>query len=154
MADADTEKLRQQVLAYLADHHVMTLATQGEDGVWAAAVFYANDGFDVIFLSAAHTRHAENVAHNEQVAVTIQEDYRDWAEIKGVQCAGVVSLLTGIEQATAVALYLQKFSFLQHAPPPIRAALDKINWYRLRPQLLYFIDNSKGFGHRDEVPLP
>jgi uncharacterized protein len=154
MVDNDSLDLHQQVLAYLADHHVMTLATTGEAGVWAAAVFYASAGFDFIFLSAAHTRHAQNLTLNGQVAVTVQEDYRDWAEIKGIQGAGVVSLLSGIERVTAVSLYLQKFPFLQHAPPPVRTALDKINWYRLRPQRLYFIDNSKGFGHRDEVLLP
>ena len=37
---------------YLAQHHVMTLATQGGDGPWAAAVFYVRDGDDLIFLSS------------------------------------------------------------------------------------------------------
>ena len=43
-------KLPQQAAAYLAGHHVMTLATQGADGPWAAAVFYASDGASLIFL--------------------------------------------------------------------------------------------------------
>ena len=30
------------------------------------------------------------------------------------------------------------------------ADLAKIAWYRLLPTRMYFIDNSKGFGHRDE----
>jgi len=30
-----------------------------------------------------------------------------------------------------------------------------VRWYRLEPQRLYFIDNSRGFGHRDEIePAP
>ena len=33
-------KLPAAVAEYLARHHVMTLATQGGDGPWAAAVFY------------------------------------------------------------------------------------------------------------------
>ncbi len=145
--------VQQQALEYLAGHHVMTLATTGQEGVWAAAVFYASEGFDLLFLSAGHTRHAQDVATNAQVAVTIQENYQDWGEIKGIQCAGEVQLLSGVERETAVAIYTQKFPFLQQAPPPIRAALGKVNWYRLRPRRLYFIDNSKGFGHRDEIPL-
>jgi hypothetical protein len=28
-----------------------------------------------------------------------------------------------------------------------------VNWYRLRPERVYFIDNSKGFGQRDEIIL-
>lgn len=145
--------VRQETLAYLAGHHVMTLATRGQDGVWAAAVFYANEGFDLYFLSAGHTRHAQHMVENAQVAVTIQDDVQDWTKIKGIQCAGEVQLLRGKERETAVAHYMQKFPFLQQAPLPIRAALNKVNWYRLHPRQLYFIDNSKGFGHRDEIPL-
>jgi hypothetical protein len=52
-------RLPPQVAAYLAGHHVMTLATQGGEGPWAAAVFYASDGASLIFLSAPNTRHAE-----------------------------------------------------------------------------------------------
>jgi uncharacterized protein len=147
------ESVREAALVYLADHHVMTLATVGADGAWAAAVFYVNDGFDLYFLSAAHTRHAQHLATSGQTAVTIQEDYSDWQAIKGIQLEGTVVLLDGDERDTAVARYKAKFPFLRQAPEPIQQALLKVGWYRLRPERLYFIDNSKGFGHRDEVPL-
>ncbi len=49
---------RAAALDYLAAHHVLTLATAGPEGIWAAAVFYADDGFNLTFLSAGHTRHA------------------------------------------------------------------------------------------------
>ena len=42
----------QRVLCYLRDHHVATLATSGDQGPWAAAVFYANRGSTIYFLSA------------------------------------------------------------------------------------------------------
>ena len=35
--------LPQAVADYLGGHHVMTLATCGPEGPWAAAVFYASD---------------------------------------------------------------------------------------------------------------
>ena len=56
------EATRAQALAYLAAHHVVTIATHGPLGLWAAAVFYANDGFRLVFLSAGHTRHAQNLS--------------------------------------------------------------------------------------------
>ena len=37
-----------EVAAYLAGHHVMTLATHGPEGPWAAAVFYAWTGRDLV----------------------------------------------------------------------------------------------------------
>ena len=144
---------RQLALAYLANHQVMTLATSGPEGVWAAAVFYVNYGFDLTFLSAGHTRHAQNVAGNPAIAATIQEDYRDWQEIQGIQLEGHVSLLQDVSRETAVAHYLKKFPFLTTPDEKMQIALTKINWYLLQPERLYFIDNSLGLGHRDEILL-
>ena len=145
---------QQAALEYLQQHQVMTLATTGSDGLWAAAVFYASDSFDLYFLSAGHTRHAQNVAISPRIAATIQEDYADWAKIQGIQLAGEVTLLSGAQRLKAIALYQGKFVFLAKAPPPIKAAFEKVNWYRLRPYQLYFVDNTRGFGHRDEIILP
>lgn len=145
--------LRQAALAYLAAHQVMTLATYGPDGVWAAAVFYVNKGFQLAFLSAPHTRHAQQMAANPQTAAAIQEDYRDWAEIKGIQLAGEVSLLTGAARAEMIDRYKEKYTFLAQADARMAAAMAKVNWYLLQPTRLYFIDNSRGLGHRDEIPL-
>lgn len=147
------EPIAQAALAYLGGHQVLTLATVGDDGPWAAAVFYVNSGFDLYFLSAGHTRHAQNVAARPQVAATIQEDYRDWPAIKGIQLEGTVRPLTGADRDAAIARYVAKYPFLAEPDSSMQAALTKVNWYRLRPFRLYFIDNSKGLGHRDEVDL-
>lgn len=144
---------KQLALSYLQQHRVMTLATHGPGGMWAAAVFYASEGFDFYFLSAGHTRHARNIADSPRIAATIQEDYADWAAIQGIQLAGVVTKLSGIEQLKAITLYQTKFTFLAQATTIIQAAFEKVNWYRLRPYQLYFVDNSQGFGHRDEIVL-
>ena len=144
---------RQLALAYLANHQVMTLATTGPQGIWAAAVFYVNDGFELIFLSAAHTRHGQNITAVPHVAATIQEDYRDWQEIQGIQLEGRVSLLTDVSRETSISRYLQKYPFLANADEKMQAAIAQVNWYLLRPDRLYFIDNSLGLGHRDEIEL-
>lgn len=142
---------RKQALNYISNHQVLTLATSGPDGVWAAAVFYVNDTFDFYFLSAGHTRHARHVARNPRVAATIQEDYAGWEEIKGIQMEGSVFLLSGVEESAAIALYRQKYRFLAEANAEMEAALDQVNWYHLLPERLYFIDNSRGLGHREQV---
>ena len=76
-------ELRELALTYLHQHQVMTLATVGDEGPWAAAVFYVNEKFSLYFLSAGHTRHSQNIVEDSRVAATIQEDYRDWPSIKG-----------------------------------------------------------------------
>lgn len=148
-----TADARANALAYLADHHVMTLATTGSDGVWAAAVFYVNEGFDLFFLSAGHTRHGQNMAQNKYAAATIQEDYHDWPTIQGIQLEGGVQLLDGAARDEAIRLYQAKYPFVSPNNPAIGPALAKVNWYRLRPRRLHFIDNRKGLGHRDEVEM-
>lgn len=144
-------------LDYLDRHHVVTLATHGADGPWAAAVFYARDGARLYFLSAASTRHARNLAAELRCAATIQDDCADWAAIKGVQLEGVVAELHGPALAHARACYGAKFPLVTRlggAPAAIVQALARVHWYALQVQRLYFIDNSRGFGHREAVELP
>jgi len=148
--------LPQPVADYLVGHHVMTLATQGPEGPWASAVFYASDGHSLVFLSAPKTRHCRNLTLDARCAATIQEDYREWPEIKGIQLEGQVMRLEGADEARARELYGMKFPIagpLAMVPPAIVEALAKVSWYRLVPSRLHFIDNSKGFGHRDEIEL-
>lgn len=139
---------RALALAYLATHNVITLATSGADGVWAAAVFYASAGFDLVFLSAATTRHARHLAENPWAAGAIQQDYRAWPDIRGIQLEGSVQRLTGLACAAAIALYMGKYPFVAQPEGPLAPALARVSWYRVQPHRLYFIDNSQGLGHR------
>lgn len=141
---------------YLRDHQVATLATHNGEDLWAAAVFYVNAGYTLYFLSSPTSRHCLHLAKNPRVALTVQEDYADWLEIKGIQIEGVVSELSGEEERLARRLYGQKFPIvgkLAQAPAAIVKALAKVRWYKVVPQRLYFIDNAVGLGHRDEVDL-
>ncbi len=141
---------------YLDRHHVMTLATSGLEGPWAAAVFYASAGHDLYFLSSPRSRHCRNLALDPRCAATIQHDCSDWAQIKGIQLEGLASELQGAEAARARQRYGAKFPVvgrLGGAPAAIVAALARVRWYRLHAERMYFIDNSHGFGHREEVDL-
>jgi uncharacterized protein len=150
------ERLPPVVADYLCAHHVMTLATHGAEGPWASAVFYANEGASLIFLSAPNTRHCRNLALDARCAATIQEDYDDWKQIKGIQLEGRVIELQGDEEKRAQHIYGEKFPIVGAAagiPPAIVKALARVRWFRLVPERFHFIDNSKGFGHRDEIDL-
>ena len=145
---------RQQALGYLHGHHVLSLATQGGAGLWAAAVFYVSDGFTLYFLSSPASRHCLNLAQDPRVSATIQEDYADWPEIKGVQLEGNAREISGDEELHARKLYGGKFPVvgkLAQAPTAIVKAMAKVRWYKIVPERLYFIDNAAGFGHRDEI---
>ena len=143
---------RELALAYLAQHHVLTLATHGDDGPWAAAVFYASEAFTLFFLSSPRSRHAQHLAARPHAAGAIHEDNCAWPAIKGVQFEGTVARLEGAEQEAAERCYLAKFPFVPGAADrDLQRALARVAWFKLMPVRLYYLDNSFGFGHRTRV---
>jgi uncharacterized protein YhbP (UPF0306 family) len=151
-ANAD---LRARALRYLRTHHALTLATAGLNEPWAAGLFYVNDGFVLYWLSDPSARHSQNVARNPHVAVAIHEDYRDWRIIQGVQMEGTAKQIGRIRSAERpMRLYAAKYPFLRNwrkPPAALAAALDSARVYRFAPHKVLFIDNSRGFSHRDEI---
>jgi hypothetical protein len=148
--------LPEPVSTYLEHHRVVTLATCGPDGPWAAAVFYVSVGSTLYFLSSPSSRHCRNLALDSRCAATVQEDYGDWTQIKGIQLEGQASEVHGDEAVLARQRYADKFPLvgrLASAPAVIVAAFARVHWYRLQPRHMHFIDNSRGFGHRERVDL-
>jgi uncharacterized protein len=148
--------LRQTALSFLGMHNVMTLATRGAEGVWAAAIYYVNDQFTFYFLSSPESRHARNLMENPIVAAAVQEDCARWRDIKGVQLEGRASKIGGAEQVSAISLYARKFPVIDRLvehPAEIVEALGRIAWFKLETTRLFFIDNSIRLGHRDELPV-
>jgi uncharacterized protein len=153
------DELKQQVLSYLETHNTMTLATCSGDVPWAATVFYASNDLRLYFFSVPDSRHCQNLAANARVAVTIQEDYRDWRKIKGIQLEGTVTAVDGlVEKAKAMAVYARKYPeiiklFTNPASGLFYQAFLKVKFYCIIPERLFFIDNEQGFGKRQELAI-
>ena len=142
----------QSAYQYLLQHSVLCLSTCVENESWVAPVFYSVINTQIVFLSAPHTRHCKNIALNPKVSASIQEDCKDWAEIKGIQLQGTVSRIEDEAIPAVISAYAEKFPIIgSEAPKEIRSALNKVGWFELTVEQLYFIDNSKGFGHRTEL---
>lgn len=166
MAEPSTESapeaVRLQALGYLATHNTVSIATWGTDGPWASTVFYVNRRFDLYFLSEPKTRHIENTRETPLVAATINEDYGDWRQIKGIQMsAHCLEVSSKAEIARALSAYIKKYPFVRQflAPGHLLAgmqvagrALD-VRLYRLRPTCVYYLDNQRGFSNRQEIVL-
>ncbi|MDT3737209.1 MAG: pyridoxamine 5'-phosphate oxidase family protein [Denitratisoma sp.] len=148
--------LRSRVLAFLGEHHVMTLSTVGTDGPWAAAVFYAHDDLKLYYLSSPTSRHAEHLAADPRAAATIQRDYDDWPGIRGLQLEGTVREVAREDEARVRALYQERYPLIgggAGVPRKLLEALDKIRWYEFVPKDIHLIDNTLGFAHREHLPV-
>ena len=152
-----SEKLKQQIQSYMESHNTMTLGTCHGDLPWAATVFYASDGLRLYFFSAPDSRHCQNLAANPRVAVTIQEDYRDWRKIKGVQLEGRVAPVESlVEKGRAMVVYARKYPevmelFTNPAGGVFYQAFLKVKFYCVVPERIFYIDNEQGFGKRQEL---
>ncbi len=155
------EALKDTILSYLKGHNTMTLATSGDGGPWAASVFYVNDGFTLYFLSEPTSRHSADIEKNHIVAVTINEDYRDWREIQGIQLYGQADKVESRrERARALALYVAKYPFVGKMllspklfSPKIVRAVAKVKFYKVVPRWIRFINNRVEFGYKEEMTL-
>ncbi len=152
-----SDELKRQILSYMESHNTMTLSTCQEDIPWAATVFYASAGLRLYFFSAPDSRHCENLSANPRVAVTIQEDYRDWRKIKGIQLEGKVVLVDSVvEKGKAMAIYARKYPevikvFTEPGSGVLYKAFLKVKFYCVIPEKLFYIDNEQGFGKRQEL---
>jgi len=149
------DETRERILAFLAAHNTLTLATSRDNTPWANAVFYANDGFTLYFVSDPKTRHADYLKQNANVAGTIQDEQKDWRWIRGVQLAGQCEEITHpIESAKALAVYAAKYPFvsdLARAPKEIASAMAKARWHKITLTWIRLIDNTQGMGFKEEL---
>jgi uncharacterized protein YhbP (UPF0306 family) len=145
----------------LSEHNTLTLSTCADSSIWAASVFYVNDRFDLYFLSDPKTRHGRNILDNPSVAATIDEGSFDWRKIKGIQLEGRAVPALGLrEKARVWSLYLKKFPFVSDffsaASAPslsVFAKATSTQFFKITPSRILFLENERGFGHREELRL-
>ena len=126
----------------LERHQVTSLATSGQDGPWAASVFYAYDpdAVSLLFLSAHETRHAQILVANPEVAGTVAGQFTDIAQIHGLQYRGRCRALEEpVQVERALELYYRRY-------PQARALRAPV--WELRLVQIKLTDNRLGFGSK------
>ena len=141
------EILMERVKNYLKEHNTMTLATVGKKGISAAAVFYSEtQQCDyLLFVSSPNSEHIANLGMDTKCAATIQNDGLEWEIIKGLQIKGIVELADENDWD----IYFKKFPYIKENKT-LSNSLKKVNLYKFIISWARLIDNSKGFGNREE----
>jgi uncharacterized protein YhbP (UPF0306 family) len=160
MDTPDQASLKSSICRYLMRHTTLSLATCNDSQAWSTDLFYASDdSCQLYFVSSGTTRHCQHIADNPQVSLSISGDYADWGAIIGLQLDGVASVVSESDRDAVTETYLAKFPSLQklyQAPENERdrqivARLSESHFYRVTPRWVRLIDNSKGFGHKEEM---
>ena len=150
----NSETVQTRIKQFLAKHTTLTLATLAADGrPQAAPLFFAEmDDLSLIFISEQRVGHSQNIGHDPRVALAIYADGQQWQTIQGLQGEGVCVALAGEAAEAARLAYLAKYPFIAQ-DKSLAAMLDRITFYKISPTWLRLIDNSQGFGHKEELEL-
>ena len=148
------EVIRTKILKLLDEHRNMTIATLRPDG-WpqATTVGYANDGLTLYFLCGLDSQKATNLARDNRVSLTIDDDTAQVMEITGLSMAARAEAVVNREEAEK-ALRLLMLKYPQQKSLPLSLTMptpENVRIFRLTPTVISVLDYSKGFGHTDLV---
>ena len=132
---------------FILEHNTMTLATVGNKVASAAAVFYLpiKNNTSLIFVSKPESEHILNCKMEPRCAATIQDDGLAWEVIKGAQLKGIIS----IAEENYWTNYFQKYPYTK-SNKTLSKTLEKVKLYEFKIEWARLIDNSKGFGNKEE----
>ncbi len=129
--------MESKITKFIEKHHVMTLATQSDKGVYCANAFYAFSANDnaLIFSTDTATRHGAEMVANREVAASIVLETKVVGRIQGAQIVGHIVEASSQDRS----LYLSKFPY---------AVIVELNMWRLEIDQLKLTDNTLGFGKK------
>ncbi len=141
---------KQQIVALLDAHRIMTIATKRPDG-WpqATIVGYVNDGIMIYCIVGRASQKFANIMRDPRVSIAIAHDYPQPLQIKGLSLAARAALAEERSEIDlALQLLLRRYPEYKQLPRPDFGNLAML---RIRPEIVSILDYSKGFGHTDLV---
>ncbi|PLW92623.1 MAG: hypothetical protein C0592_09875 [Marinilabiliales bacterium] len=129
------------MLNFIRRHHVLSLSTSDESGLWASSCFYVFDeeNLQFIIITDLDTRHGKQALKNSSVAGTVALETKSVGKIQGIQFSGKIILLEGKERSKAKKIYLKRFPY---------AILTNTALWAVKPEHVKMTDNRLGFGKK------
>ena len=145
-------EIRNQILALLDQHRIMTIATLRPDG-WpqATTVGYVNEGLTLYFLCGLDSQKAANLARDDRVSLAIDHDTPDLMAITGLSMAAHAQAVVDRDEANNV-LRMLPLKYPENIAVPIPMPTpEEIRIVRVTPTVISVLDYAKGFGHTELV---
>jgi flavin prenyltransferase len=155
----DVSAAHEKFTAFLSEQTTLTLATTNADGsAHSCDVFYAQGGDSSLYLlSDPKTQHIQNILRSPRFSATVHAASRGWENIRGAQMVGVAERVSdAAERIRAFGFYVNKYPFVRQwlgSPDDLGRAIKMIgtvDLYKLRPRWWRWIDNTQGFGYKEE----
>ena len=127
----------ERIVKFIRRHHVLSLATHSDEGLWCAALFYAYSAElqAFVFTSDPATRHASEMEREPKVAASIVLETRVVGKVQGAQICGRVKPA----QEGDKMLYIKRFPY---------AIVADLTLWRLEMEYVKLTDNTLGFGKK------
>ncbi|MCF6310805.1 MAG: pyridoxamine 5'-phosphate oxidase family protein [Sulfurimonas sp.] len=127
-----------EIDSFLANHHLMSLATTGENEISVCSLFYIFDKEKLSFIVASSddTTHIQNILETSSVAGSVALETKIVGKIQGVQFKGKFSPLKDDDLKK---LYFKSFPYALAMNPKLWSI--KINYFKMT-------DNTLGFGKK------
>lgn len=128
----------EKIVAFIDEHHVMSLATRDIDDLSVCSLFYAysKESNSFIVASSEDTNHIQHINANSSVAGNIFLETKTVGKIQGLQFKGEFSVL---EDSSFKKLYFKTFPYALALSPTLWK-ID-INYFKMT-------DNRLGFGKK------
>ena len=109
-------KVDQQIIDFINEHHLLTLATSQNNLPYCCNVYYVYDSLNnqLIFSSDPNTKHANDFVANPNVAGTIALETKEVSKIQGVQLLGTIQELQTEKFKIAKEQYLKAFPYAEN----------------------------------------
>jgi uncharacterized protein YhbP (UPF0306 family) len=155
-----SKELEKIVIDFMDHFNTMVLACCQDGEPWSAPVYYARQGFDLIFFSSRKSLHSRFFLRNPRVAASICGHYERWQDIKGLQLSGNVEALTTVTSlARAANIYFKRYPFASDFFSKAGFLSDalaketRIILYAFRSETIHYLENSAGFGVRWKLEI-
>jgi uncharacterized protein YhbP (UPF0306 family) len=122
--------------AFIAKHHILTLATCKDNIPQCATLFFAYNSDEVAFIVASDekTEHIQNVFENNFVAGSIALETKSVGKIEGIQFKAKMSISDTKEDKK---LYFKTFAYAMAMNPTL---------WKIKLLNIKLTDNRLGFG--------
>jgi general stress protein 26 len=143
-------ELKDKINQYLANHFYLNLATVSPQGSpMAHTMAYVTKDSVVYLATNKNTRKVQNIMKNPKVAYTVDDDDPDWFDMQALQVEGKASIITDEKVLREIGeIMVAKFPVVADMPADPDSIMIKIE-----PEVIYYLDYSIEFGHREKVDI-